>query len=151
MTVDEFRDVVALWLVNEKSAGDVVFAACELLVAGTDGPAVSRLAALSVREADIEMPILLEDALRELGLDHHDHGTDAGKEAGLRATARRTLAGQMSPRELARWVHRKFGHYLPEAEELARLDDIYDTLEYTDLSSADVDEQVMAEVRRITS
>ena len=54
----------------------------------------------------------------------------------------------MSPAE---WVHARFGHYLPEAEELARLDDLYDILEYEDLTAADVDEQVMAEVRRITS
>jgi len=104
LTVEEFRDVVALWHVNEARDTDVVLAACDLVVAGVDGPAVSM------------------------------------------------LAGEMSPRELAEWVHQHFSHDLPEAEELAALRDIYETLEYyAELSAADVDEQVMAEVRRITS
>ncbi|NKE56555.1 hypothetical protein FXN61_06800 [Lentzea sp. PSKA42] len=151
MTVEEFRDVVALWHVGQRSASDVVRAACELLVAGVDGPSVSALAGASLRHAWEEMPPLLEDALRELGLEHHELGSEGGKEEGLRLMARRTLAGKMPPRELAEWVHNNFGHDLPQAEGLARLDDIYDVLEYTDLSPADVDDQVMTEVRRITS
>ncbi|MDX8148189.1 hypothetical protein SK854_39170 [Lentzea sp. BCCO 10_0061] len=152
MTVEEFREVVALWHVNEARDTDVVLAACELVVAGVDGPAVSMLAGASLKRAWEEVPPLMEDALRELGLDHHEHRSDAGREEGLRLMARRTLAGEMSPRELAEWVHQHFSHDLPEAEELAALRDIYETLEYyAELSAADVDEQVMAEVRRITS
>ena len=37
MTVEEFRDVVALWHVNEARDTDVVLAACELVVAGRVG------------------------------------------------------------------------------------------------------------------
>ena len=149
MTVEEFGDVVALWSVQEKSAGDVVLAACDLLVAGVDGPAVSRLAAASVREG-FDMHVL-EEALRELGLEHHDHGTEAGKEAGLRAMARRTLSGELTPRDLTRWVHRTCGHdRIALAAELALLDDVYDSLGVTALSEDDVDADVMAEVRRIT-
>ena len=64
--------------------------------------------------------------------------------------ARRTLTGEMSPRELAGWVRDKVGYGLPEAEQLAYLDGTCKTLEYTDLSPADVDEQVLTEARRIT-
>ena len=152
MTVEEFRDLVASWHADEITDGDVVLAACDLVVAGIDGPAVSTLAGASLRHSWEEMPPLLGDALRELGLEHHEHGTDGGKIEGLRLMARRTLAGRMSPRELSRWAHRKIGHdQIVEAETLVRLHDIYNTLEYEDLTEADVDEQVMDEVRRITS
>ncbi|RDI30815.1 hypothetical protein [Lentzea flaviverrucosa] len=151
MTVEEFRDVVALWHVNEARDTEVVLAACELVVAGVDGPAVSMLAGASLKHAGEEVPPLLGDAMRELGLQHHEHRTDGGKEQGLRLMARRTVAGEMSPRDLAGWVHGEFGHYLSEAEELARLDDVYDILEYEDLTAADVDQQVLAEARRLTA
>ena len=152
MTVEEFRDVVALWHVNEASDAEVVLAACELVVAGVDGPGVSTLAGASLKHAWEEVPPLMEDALRELGLDHHEHQSDAGREQGLRLMARRTLAGEMTPRDLAEWVHQHFSHDLPEAEELAELRDVYETLDYyPELSPAELDEQVLAEVRRLTS
>jgi hypothetical protein len=151
VTVEEFRDVVASWHADEITDADVVLAACSLVVAGVDGPAVSALAGASLKHACEEMPPLLGDALGELGLAHHEHGTEGGRTEALRLMARRTLAGEMSPRELAARVRRKFGYRLPEAEPLARLDGTYKTLEYTDLTPADVDEQVMAEVRRLTA
>lgn len=150
-TAEEFRDVVASWHADEISDTDVVLAACALVVAGVDGPAVSRLAGASLRHAWEEMPPLLGDALGELGFEHHDHGTEGGRTEALRLMARRTLAGEMSPRRLAGWVRKKFGYGLPAAEALAYLDGTYQTLEYEDLTPADVDERVMAEVRRLTS
>ncbi|GGU74991.1 hypothetical protein [Lentzea flava] len=152
MTVEEFRDVVGLWHVDRRSAADVVRAACDLLVAGVDGPAMSRLAAASVRTADDEVPLLLEDAMTEVGLEHHHLGSDGGLEAGVRAMARLTLAGELSPRELARWAHRWCGHdRLELADGLALLDDVYDERELAGLTEEDVDEEVLAEVRRITA
>jgi hypothetical protein len=48
-------------------------------------------------------------------------------------------------------VHRTCGHdRIALAAELALLDDVYDSLGVTALSEADVDADVMAEVRRIT-
>ncbi|GGN12421.1 hypothetical protein GCM10011609_60830 [Lentzea pudingi] len=151
MTVEEFHDVVALWHVNDATSADIVLAACELVVAGVDGPAVSVLAGASLKHACEEVPPLMEDALQELGLDHHEHSSDGGRQEGLRLMAQRTLAGAMTPREFAHWVHLRFSHDLPAAEKLAELDDTYDVLEYhADLTAADVDEQVLAEVRRLT-
>jgi hypothetical protein len=152
LTVEEFRDVVASWHADEITDGDVVLAACALVIAGFDGPAVSTLAGASLKHACEEMPPLLEDALDELGLDHHDHGTEGGRTEALRLMARRTLAGEMSPRRLARRVRRKFGWELPEAEPLAYLDGDYQTLEYSpELTVADLDERVLAEARRLTA
>lgn len=138
-----FQDVVALWLVNEKTAHDVVLAACELLVGDVDSAAVGRLAALSRGEADIEVPILLPEALRKLGLVAHARGSVAAKEEGLRAMAVRVKSGDLTPRELAAWAHRVFGHE-HEGERLSELDDAYDI-------GSEVDADVMEEVRRITS
>lgn len=45
------RDAVALWNVDQGSAADVVRAACDLLVAGLDGPALCTLAAVSIHHA----------------------------------------------------------------------------------------------------
>lgn len=147
MTVEEFGDVVALWWVNEKSAGDVVFAACDLLMEDVAAPSLAVLAAVSRREADVEVPRRLQEVLPELGLKWLDRGTVAAKEAALRAMARRTLTGELTPRDLTRWVHDKFGHtWIDLAAELAYLDDRYDFE-----SEADVDEEVRAEVRRITA
>ncbi|MET9232530.1 hypothetical protein [Lentzea sp. NPDC003310] len=152
MTVEEFRDLVAAWHVNDATHADIVLAACELVVAGIDGPAVSALAGASLRHAWEEVPPLMEDALRELGLDHFEHGSDGGRVEGLRSMVRRALAGGTTPREFAHRVHQRFSHDLPEAEELAELHDCYETLEYyADLTAADLDAQVLAEMRRLTA
>ncbi|MFI6101270.1 hypothetical protein ACIA8G_37475 [Lentzea sp. NPDC051213] len=88
--------------------------------------------------------------LPELGLEWHDKGTAAAKEAGLRAMAARTLSGELTPRELTAWAHRVLGHQ-HEGERLSELDDTYDVAPYATMSDEEVDELVMAEVRRITS
>jgi hypothetical protein len=82
-----FRDVAALWLVNEKPANDVVLAACDLLVADVGSTAVARLAALSREEADTEVPILLPEALREFGLTARQ-GFGRGEGRGLASDGR---------------------------------------------------------------
>ena len=143
-----FRDVVALWLVREKRATEVVLAACDLLVAGAGGEAVARLAAVTRLEADIEVPILLPEVMRELDLPYHDRGTVEAREAGLRAMAVRVLAGELTPRELTKWSHRVFGHE-DEGWRLSELDDAYDT--YAVDSDEELDAEVLEEVRRITS
>ncbi len=148
MTVEEFRDAVGLWLVREKPATGVVLAACDLLVAGLGGEAVARLAALTRREADIELPILLPEVMRELGLPHHGRGTTGGREEGLRAMAARALSGELTPRELTKWSHRVFGHE-EEGWRLSELDDAYD-VQAVD-SDEELDAEVLAEARRLTA
>ncbi|MFJ5989902.1 hypothetical protein [Lentzea sp. NPDC092896] len=57
---------MALWHLDEAKDTDVVLAACSLVTAGIDGPAVSALAGASLKHAWEEMPLLLGDALAEL-------------------------------------------------------------------------------------
>ena len=149
MTVEEFRDVVALWCVKEKSAWDVVLAACDLLLEDVTAPSLAVLAAVSRRDADVEVPIRLREVLPELGLDPLERGTVAAKEAALRAMARRTLAGEVAPRDLAMWAYRKFEHaWIDLATELSNLDDDYDI---GVRSIGEIDADVLAEARRLTA
>ncbi|GHG93905.1 hypothetical protein [Streptomyces rubradiris] len=143
------QDRAALWSVGEIRATDVVTAACDALVAGLDGPALRMLAACTRAEADHDVPGLLPPALDELGLTFPAVGSVAGQEAAVRALAARMLAGELTPRELAFRIHRRFGHELPLAERLAELDDAYDLLEYGDATPAQVDAEVTAEASRL--
>ena len=65
------RNVVGLWYVDQRSAADVVSAACDLLVAGFDGPALRELAAAPPDVSDFDVTDLLEPALQVVGLPYH--------------------------------------------------------------------------------
>ncbi|MDQ0404510.1 hypothetical protein ABVB69_04820 [Streptomyces sp. NPDC000349] len=145
------QDHAALWRMGEVGAVDVVSSACDALVAGLDSPALRMLAACTRREADYDVPDLLPPALDELGLTLHPAGSRAAREAGVRALAARTLAGELTPRELAFRIHQRFGHDLPLTERLAALDDEYDYLEHGEGTPAQVDADVLAEALRLTT
>ncbi|MFC4066699.1 hypothetical protein [Actinoplanes subglobosus] len=145
----KLTDLAALWSIGEAGAGEVVDAACAALVGGLDSPGLRMLAARTRAEADDDVPALLPVALAELGLPFHPFGADSGREAVARALAGRSLAGELTPRELARRVHQLFGHGLPLVERLADLDDQYDVIEYGDRTPAQIDADVVAEARRI--
>ncbi|CAM4031025.1 hypothetical protein KIPE111705_37190 [Kibdelosporangium persicum] len=146
------RDAVALWQVGQSSAADVIYAACGLLTADVDTPTLRTLAALSIKDADYEVNELIEAAMSEIGLAWHPRDTSAAKEAALVALARRVLSGGMKPADLAFWAHSAFCHGTSDlAETLVELDDVYGTLDCMHLAVADVDAQVIAEARRITS
>ncbi|MFG3297069.1 hypothetical protein ACGF3G_50940 [Streptomyces sp. NPDC048179] len=143
------QDHAALWSMGEVSAGDVVSAACEALVAGLDSPALRILAACTRAEADYDVPDLLPPALDELGLAFYPVGSIAAREAVVRVLAARMLDGELTPRHLAFRIHQRFGHELPLAEGLAELDDEYDVLDYGDKTPEQVDGEVVAEARRL--
>jgi hypothetical protein len=143
------QDQAALWSVREIRAHDVVRAACDALVAGLDSPALRILAACTRTEADYDVPDLLPPALDELGLTSYPMDSVAGQEAAARALARRMLAGELTPRELASRINRRFGYTLPSLERLAQLDDEYDYIERDDPMRAEFDAQVGAEARRL--
>ncbi|MBN6041197.1 hypothetical protein [Amycolatopsis sp. 195334CR] len=150
--VSELRTALGLWYVGQVGADALVRAACTLLVAGFDGLSLCMLAAVSVRDADAEVPEYLEAALHEVGLDFHPRDTPAAREAGLRAMAAQTLAQVLTPRRLTSWAHCAFGHTtLDLAERLAELDDLYDMADYDERPTGDLDAEVMAEARRLTS
>jgi hypothetical protein len=103
------RDAVALWYVNCGSAADIVRAACDLLVAGSDGPSLCTLAAVSIGHADEQVPELLAFSchtidlagpLKRLGyaydlLDDHPDRTADQVDADVMTEVRRvTRAGR---------------------------------------------------------
>ncbi|GAB1512359.1 hypothetical protein JCM33774_44010 [Actinophytocola sp. KF-1] len=144
------RDVVALWYVGARTAGDIVRAACDLLVAGEGGLAVAELAAVPYRHADEEVPLVLAAALAELGIPCHERGSREADLAGLRAVASRVVAGETAPDEFAHWAHTTFGHHgVDEAQPLVRLSDEYEYRTAIEAPADDLDEQTIAEVGRL--
>lgn len=134
------RDAVALWQAGGANAAGIIHAACDLLVAGVDGPAVGMLAAVSIKSVRVdsyEIEELLESVMSELDLPYHPRETAAAQESALRIMATRTLEGLMSPRDLTTWAHMTFGHEGIElAQELVALDDYYHfRVEYTGTSA----------------
>ncbi|MEU5788700.1 hypothetical protein ABZ754_13355 [Micromonospora purpureochromogenes] len=153
--ISELHDAVVLWAVGYDSAGDVVRAACNALAAGVDGSSLAELAGVPLRQADTAVHEALPAALDELGLPYYAQDSRESEAAALKVLATRAVAGELSPRELADWTHRRFGHdRLPLAEPLAALDDEYDMLGYGPVSpsttaTAALDAEVLAEARRI--
>jgi hypothetical protein len=143
------RDVVALWCVGHKTAADIVYSACDLLVNGLDGPALRALAAVPLDQADIEVAELLEPAMKDIGLPYYSMGSTASLQAGLVAMASQTLSGAFTPGYLAAWAYETFGHQVDFAADLARFDDVYEVGDGTNSTREDVDKEVIAEARRI--
>jgi hypothetical protein len=141
------QDVAVLWSRGAATAWEVVKAACDALVAGVDSPALCELAAVGRRDADYDVPLLLEAALSELGLTFYSFGSQGADEAAPRALTAQLLRGELSPRELASKTHQHYGHGLPLVEHLAELDDAYDVIEYTDRTADEIDAEVFAEAR----
>ncbi|WP_042443114.1 hypothetical protein [Streptacidiphilus jiangxiensis] len=143
------RSTATLWSNGRCPAAALADAACDALVAGLDTPGLRELAAVNHRDADYDVPRLLPTAMKELGLTLHPHGSPAAQESWARLLAADTLAGRLTPRELADEIHLQFGHRLPPAETLASLSDEYHQLEYTGRTAASVDAEVLAEARRL--
>lgn len=150
------QDHAALWRVGEIPASEVVSAACDALVAGLDTPSLRILAACTRAEADYDVHGLLPPALAELGLTFHPVASEAGQEAAVRALARRTLAGELTPWDFTFRIHERYGHELALTERLAELDDEYGVLQYSVLEYSDrtvdqVNADVTAEARRLAA
>jgi hypothetical protein len=105
-----------------------VRAACDFLASGEDGYSLAMLAGLPLRAPDErEVEDLIEPALAEVGLAYRPPRSREADESDLAVMARCTVSGSVSPRELASWTHRAFGHDgLPLAARLSEFDDIYD-------------------------
>jgi hypothetical protein len=148
--LNRMRESAAFWSVRKADATELIDAACELLVTGHAGTHLAMLAGVHSRNADEEVPELLQAALHDVGLDFPERDSDAGKEAGLRIMAGRVIAGVMPPIDLASWAHATVGHgVLDLAERLVELDDVYEILDYSDMTEEAFDAEVIAEARRI--
>jgi hypothetical protein len=126
--VQDFADTAALWNVEAASTRDVVLAACDVLGADADGPAMRMLAAVSTSSSVSRWDVddLVVGALRELGRSLPPRGTEAAAEAALAAMARRLVRGVLTSRALASWAHRVMGHGGPaRAQPLVELHHAY--------------------------
>ncbi|WP_434587388.1 hypothetical protein [Streptomyces sp. A5-4] len=145
------QDHAALWSMGDVRASDVVSAACDALVAGLDSPGLRILAALTRAEADYDVHELLPEALEGLGLTFYPVDSETGAEPAVRALARRMLAAELTPRQFTFRIRHRHGHELALTAELADLDDEYDTLEYGDKTTAQIDAEVRVEARRLAA
>ena len=66
-----------------------------------------------------------------------------------RTRAARPVSGSLTPHGLAAAIRRHFGHSPPLAERLAALDDEYDLGAYATMTREQVDQEVIAEARRL--
>ncbi|ASU80832.1 hypothetical protein CDG81_04715 [Actinopolyspora erythraea] len=145
------REHAVLWSAREVRAEEVVRVACDALVVGLDSPALRILAACTRAEADDEVRELLTEVLGELGLVFYPLDGEAAWEPAVRLLARRFLAGETSPRDFTRRLHRNYGHEVDAALPFVELDELYDTLDYTECTVAELDDEVIAEARRIAA
>ncbi|MDQ2812113.1 MAG: hypothetical protein M3Z75_09595 [Actinomycetota bacterium] len=144
------QDAAALWSADAVSPQAVVRCACDALIAGLDSPSLRILAGLTRSEADCNVPGVLPAALAELGLEFYSRDSRGGQEAAARALAAQAMSGCLPPRELAAAIHQHFGHSLPLAERLATLDDEYDLGACATMTPQQIDQEVIAEARRLT-
>jgi len=143
------RTVVALWYIGARSAADIVRTACDLLVAGFDGPALCELAAAPYDLTDSEVPDLLEPALRDIGLPYHVPGSPSARFEALAAVASLTLSHDITPSALV--VHAYWNS--DEGDEFAlplkQFHDFYAFGSHGDAEGDEIDAKVMAQARRI--
>ena len=144
------QDTAALPSIGAVSPQAVVRCARDALIAGLDSPSLRILAGLTRAEADYHVLDILPAALAELGLDFYPRDSRGGQEAAARALTAQAVSGSLTPRELATAIRRHFGHGLPLTERLAAVDDEYDLGAYATMTPGQIDQEVIAEARRLT-
>lgn len=137
-------DAVALWRVDAGPASDVIDAAVECLVADVDSPALRELAGVSPRESRFVLDPLIDQALDELDVDRLA-GTNPQRTA-LSAVLRRYKRGELTAAQAAQWAHQYIGHNgAAECQIFVDFDDMYDTVNYSSYTVADLDEWMAEE------
>ncbi|GAA4534161.1 hypothetical protein GCM10023192_28660 [Amycolatopsis samaneae] len=149
-TLSRLRETVARWYADQVSAGDIVFAACDLLVAGIDGPAVVAVAAVDVSAADEKVPELVEELLRETGFAVPGRGSDTADEHALRVLAALTAAGALEPRRFLFWAAARCAQDgMVLADRLSSLEGSYEAMRFLGGDPERLDEQVLDEAHRL--
>ncbi|MFJ6454944.1 hypothetical protein [Paenarthrobacter sp. NPDC091669] len=117
----------ASWLIGQNAAAAAISAATDALVDGHDGRALRELAGVSAHINVFQLGVLIDDALKELGVATGDMTKDHAQLVAAYYYASQAIEGTMPVRELASWAHRVVGHEgHPIAQELVELDDAYD-------------------------
>ena len=128
---DELVDAIAWWRVGISGGRRVlVDAATDALVAGIESDALAELAGLPGDENPFAVDALVERVAADLGLEgalSEDIDISAARHL-----SRAVLRGEVSERELTRWVHEQFSHASSSdlIRRLAEVDDEYDAAEY---------------------
>lgn len=142
--IERLCDTINLWSLSAAYTPEVIEAAVDALVAGADSPTLRELAGVSPRESQFELASLIETTLQELGQQHVL--TDQPQRAALAAMIRRFKNRDLSARDLARWAHRYIGHDGDAScQVFVDLDDMYDTVDYSDFDEESLDRWTMAE------
>jgi hypothetical protein len=147
----DLQDAAAMWAVDQFGAEEIIDLAVDLLVAGVDTPSLRVLAGVPKVDAPMEVPDLLEATLAELGLAFFERGSLPAKVAAARVMAHYVDIGALGPREFVRWMHAAIGHRghreAGDLEVFASLADSYDTAEYSNVPSEDLDRLVLAAIK----
>lgn len=134
-----FLDAVSIWRLTDGAVDEVIDGATECLVEGVDSPTLRVLAGESPRESRFVLGPMIEDTLRELGLD--DLLAANRQRAALSAMLRRFKAGSVSGRDLAKWAHTHIGHEgVPDCQAFVDLDDMWDGADYAGFSVAELED-----------
>lgn len=143
---DELLDVVRLWrLAPGTHVAEVIEAATQCLVAGSDSESLRELAGASVRDSRFVLDPLVLRTVDELGLSGELESEV--QLSAMFAMARRLRSGRVLPRQLASWAHTHIGHEGDaECQPFVTFDDMYDEAEYVGFAESELDEMVSTEV-----
>jgi hypothetical protein len=131
-------DAVSLWRLTPGNANEVIDAAVQCLVADVDSPTLRELAGASPRDSQFALERLIEHTLEELGMQDVLAGN--AQRGALAAVLRAFERHELSARELARWAHITIGHDGDaRCQVFVDLDDMYDTVEYSDYGTEDLE------------
>jgi hypothetical protein len=131
-------DAVSLWRLSPGNANEVIDAAVQCLLADVDSPALRELAGAPPWESQFVLERLIEDTLQELGMQ--DVLLVEAQRGAFAAALRRFKRNEFSARELAQWAHTNIGHDGDaRCQVFVDLDDMYDTVEYSDYGAEDLD------------
>lgn len=129
------------------STPDVIRSATDGLVEGLDSQSLRELAGTPIATSQFMLSDLIEGVTRELGIPEPQ---DDAHASAVKAMARRTISGEVAPRDLAHWAHAKIGHEGdPTAQPFVDLDDIYDTSEYLGYAPHEIDDMTLREAQAI--
>jgi hypothetical protein len=131
-------DAVSIWRLSDGPVSDVIDAATDCLVEGLDTPTLRILAGEPAWQPLFVLEPMIEDTLRELGLEEVLRGD--GQRAALKAMLRRFKTGKVSARDLARWAHGHIGHQGDaDCQVFVVLDDWWGELGSTNASEAELE------------
>ncbi|WP_354512593.1 hypothetical protein [Paenarthrobacter sp. 4246] len=117
----------ASWTIRQDATAAAISAATNALVEEHDGQALRELAGASLHINVFELGVLVDDALKELGVATGDMTKDDAQLVAAYHYASQAIEGTLPVRELASWAHRVVGHQGHAiAQELVELDDAYD-------------------------